>query len=271
MPDNGTAAAADPTIVPASGAAADLNPAPVRNDNAHAAKPAAPESSSKPAPVSVNADSVLEQILALPIGQHEALLAKLAEASGSSSSSLSPLDDDSDDLEEEDEGDVDVEESSASRGPVKFEDIDPGLRAAVATVHSNLIGTALKGVLDSDKSLAYNMSQLTAKGRAAVENIVKAEMVRIADSQGDRFGYDWNRAAAKALELVKPSLEALWDRTSTGRTGVGASPGGNFNAAPLTAPTRVPAFADDSDYRAYIADKIKYSMDAIARESATPV
>jgi len=204
-------------------------------------------------------DDLLDQLRNLPVSEVDELLDAIERETGT------PDDPDDDD---DDDADMAIDDSSVSRkGPVRYSEVEPGMQKAIAAVHNHMMEESVKQALDSDESLSYNMKVLGAKARESVVSILKDQMERQIEAEGDNFDYNWARVAQAALKKAVPIVAPFFERP-TPVAGMGPGRGSDsFVAQPAKEPTRVPAYADAEDYAAYIAQKMAFNASAAERET----
>lgn len=210
-----------------------------------------------------NVDSLLEQLRNLPVSEVDALLDAIERETG-------PLDED--DEEVDDDADMEIDDSSVSRrSPVRYSEVEPGMQKAIAAVHNHMMEESVKKALDSDETLSYNMKVLGPKARESVVSILKDQMERQIESEGDAFDYNWARVAQAAMKKAGPLVAPFFERP-TPSAGMGPGSGSdNFVAQPMKEPERIPAYADGEDYAAYIARKMAYNAQLAERETQSQI
>ena len=207
-------------------------------------------------------DSLLAQLRDLPVSDVDALLDAIERETGA----------DAADGDIDDDADVEIDDSSVSRkGPVRYSEVEPGMQKAIAAVHNHMMEESVRKALDSDETLSYNMKVLGPKARESVVSILKDQMERQIESEGDAFDYNWARVAQAAMAKAGPIVAPFFERP-TPKAGMG--PGSGFDnavARPMKEPERVPAYADGEDYAAYIARKMVYNAQMAERETQSQV
>ncbi len=202
-------------------------------------------------------DALLAQLRNLPVSEVDELLDAIERETGTS-----------DDDDADDDADVAIDDSSVSRqGPVRYSEVEPGMQKAIAAVHNHMMEESVKQALDSDENLSYNMKVLGAKARESVVSILKDQMERQIEAEGDNFDYNWARVAQAALKKAVPIVAPFFERP-TPVAGMGPGSGSDsFVAQPMKKPERVPAYADAEDHAAYIAQIMAYNANVAERET----
>jgi hypothetical protein len=173
-------------------------------------------------------------------------------------------------------GDVDLDEPSTSKPrsqaaggdePIGYAQLDVGSQRAIGAVHSHMVEEAITQALDSDQELSYNMKQAGAKAQESTKSIIRDRLQRMVDERGDRFDYKWDVAAKQAVAAEKPRLTPFLERPA--RPGMGPGSDGEHHVnRELTAPERIPAFADDQEYDEGLMAKMRYNQAIIEREQS---
>jgi hypothetical protein len=217
-----------------------------------------------PAPDTVDASVLFEQVKNLPAGELDTLIAAIE-------SELKDTDDD--------DGDVDLDEPSTSpkRGaradddePIGYARLDVGSQKAIGAVHSHMVEQAIGQALDSDDELSYNMKQASPKAQDSVKSIIRDRLQRFVDERGDRFDYNWGQAAKQAVAAEKARLAPFFERPARPGMGPGSQTDHQMNRE-LKAPERVPGFAPEHEQDEYLLEKMRYNQALMEREqSSTP-
>ena len=248
-PSNKTAEGDKSKQVDAAAAGTDRGPQPVPTNGKSGRSVAAQVDATR------DASALFDEVKNLPAGELDTLIAAIE-------SELKDADDD--------EGDVDLDEPSTSPkddARVEYAQLDVGSRKAIGAVHSHMVEQAITQALDSDEELSYNMKRASPKAQESVKSIVRDRLQRCVDERGDRFDYNWGSAAKQAVDAEKTRLAPFFERPARPGVGPGSQTDFQMNRE-LTAPERVPAFADEQSHDEYLMERMKYNQALIEREQS---
>lgn len=135
---------------------------------------------------------------------------------------------------------------SRSQKPIDYSQLAPDVQRVVRRGESARIDEIVKGALDKDEFIAYNMDAYTPEGRAAIRSLVDEKIRGRLDSFGGDFG-DGTRILAEVIPEVRDHLQALGTPGKRTNMGLGQAPGGGDSEVhPTKRPDHVPSTEGDA-------------------------